>query len=372
MRHEKPWMGLPEVPGTKATQPAPGLPCDERLAQDWRALEANATLPSQTHAFHAALAATMMPDRILNLVAASDGDETVALLPLCRRRGWFTRWHAAGARQVYEPVDALCRDRAATDRLAATLARFSRPLRLDRVPAVSPLVPALTMAMRGRGLIVTRPSKDSPTIAFEPGETDPEQRFNAGRRSDFRRARRRAEELGAVAFEMHTPSPEAFGPLFDEAVAVEQMGWKGEAGSALGTDAEKGSFFRDFLFRASADRRCRIAFMRIDGRAVAMQLGVEFQRRYWLFKIGFDQTFARCSPGNLLMLHAMTDAATRGLLGVELLGEVEPWIIETWTRDAVDCLRVQTYPFNLRGLATLLVEAASWAWHRLPFRGPAE
>ncbi|MCT2398938.1 GNAT family N-acetyltransferase [Novosphingobium mangrovi (ex Huang et al. 2023)] len=367
-------MGMPggQPAGCASWRRAQGLPCDSRMRLGWRRLEASGSLPSQTFAFHAALAETMMADRVLDVVAVLEKDEPVAILPLCRRRGWFRRWHGAGARQVYEPVDALCRDAGAVARLAGKLARLSRPLRLDRVPAHSPLIPALAAAMKGRGLIVTRPAQASPTIAFEEGETDPAQRFNAGRRSDFRRARRRAEALGEVSFEMHVPSPETFDGLFEQAVAVEQRSWKGEVGTALGTDAVKAAFFHDFLLGACEDGNCRIAFMRIDGKAVAMHLAVEFQQRYWLFKIGFDQAFSRCSPGNLLMLHALADVMARGLRGVELLGEVEPWIAEVWTREATPCLRVQTYPFNVRGLASLAAEVTIWAWHRLPLRRGAK
>lgn len=367
MRHEHLSTGSPDAREAREDEApfAPGFPCDAALAQGWRQLETRGSLPSQAFAFHAALAGTMMRGQVQKIVTVGENEGAEAILPLCRRRGWLTRWHAAGAEQVYEPVDALYRDTAAVAQLASKLARLSRPMRLDRVLAESALVPALTAAMKGRGLVVTRPAKASPTIAFEPGETEPEMRFNAGRRSDFRRARRKAEALGAVTFEMHAPGPETFGALFDEAVAVEQRGWKGEAGSALGKDAVKAAFFRDFLLRMSSDGTCRMAFMRIDGRAVATQLAVEFQQRYWLFKIGFDGEFSRCSPGNLLMLYAMTEAAQRGLRGFELLGEVEPWIIEAWTKDAIPCLRVQTYPFNPHGLATLASETAVWAWHRL-------
>jgi CelD/BcsL family acetyltransferase involved in cellulose biosynthesis len=354
-----------QAPGEAEPLFPDNLPCDARLARQWRRLEDCGTLPSQTFAFHAALAGTMLPDGVLHTVTVHDGDELAAILPLCRRRGWFSRWHAAGAREIFEPVDALYRDGRSAERLADSLARLSRPVRLDRVPVHSHLLPALRRAMKGRGLVVFRPAVPCPTIALEPGDPDPEGRFNAGRRSDFRRARRRAEGLGAVAFEIHEPTSQSFDALFDEAVAVEQRSWKGDAGTALGSDTVKAAFFREFLFRASREGTCRIAFMRIDGQPVAMQLGVEFRRRYWLFKIGFDRDFSRCSPGNLLMLHALGDAASRGLLGIELLGEVEPWIIDVWTRDALACLRIQTYPFNWRGMATFLAEAAIWGWHRL-------
>lgn len=367
MRHEQAWDGrqTPVEAGTRLF--AHRLPCDERVAQGWRRLEAVGSLPSQTLAFHAALSETMMEGLVVSIMTAGSGDDVAAILPLCRRRGLLTRWHGAGVRQVYEPVDALCASPAAAAQLAGRLSRLWRPLRLDRIPAASPLVPALAAAMKGKGLVVTRPATACPRIVFEPGETEPEQRFNSGRRSDFRRAHRRAEAMGEVSFEMHAPSPETFGGLFDEAVAVEQRGWKGESGSALGCEAVKGAFFRDFLHRMSRDGSCRIAFMRIGGRAVAMHLAVVFQGRYWLFKIGFDGDYARCSPGNLLMLFAMADAMKQGLGGIELLGEVEDWITEAWTQDAIPCVRLQTYPFNLRGLAVLLAEGIVWAWHHRPF-----
>lgn len=374
MRHERSWEPLTQPgPAANSVPPTGGhrLPGGD-LEADWRRLESAASLPSQTFDFHAALAEAMTVDRLREVVTVRDGEETVALLPLCRRHGWSAGWHAAGPRQVFEPADALCRDRIAARKLAERLAGLSRPLKLDRIPAASLLVDALKTAIKGRGLIALRPAQGSPRIDFAADEPDPEMRFNSGRRSDFRRARRRAEALGAVTFEVRSPTPDEFDDLLREAIAIEQSGWKGDAGTALGSDAAKAAFFRMFLKAASRDGRCRIAFMRIAGQAVAMQLAVEFQQRYWLFKIGFDQQFSRCSPGNLLLLHAMSDAAARGLKGVELLGEVEPWIVEAWTRDATECLRVQTYPFNLRGLAALVKEGARWARHRLPLaRQPA-
>ncbi|MCJ2178980.1 GNAT family N-acetyltransferase [Novosphingobium album (ex Hu et al. 2023)] len=367
MRHEQLWDGHPLTAEADAWLSAHDLPCDARVAQGWRRLEAFGSLPSQTLAFHAALSETMMTDLVVSIATAGSAGDVTAILPLCRRRGLLTHWHAAGVQQVYEPVDALCASPAAAAQLAASLSRLRRPLQLDRIPAASPLVPALASAIKGKGLVVTRPATACPRIVFEPGEAAPEQRFNSGRRSDFRRARRRAEAMGEVSFEMHAPCPETFDRLFDEAVAVEQRGWKGESGSALGCEAAKGAFFRDFLCRMSRDGNCRIAFMRIGGRAVAMHLAVVFQGRYWLFKIGFDGDYARCSPGNLLMLFAMSDAMKQGLGGIELLGEVEDWISEVWTQDTTPCVRLQTYPFNLRGLTALLADAVEWAWHRLPF-----
>src|SRR5262245_50465225 len=73
----------------------------------WPQLERFATLPTQTRTFHAALVATMLSDTPVVLFGA-DGDRAEALLPLCHAPGFLARWRMPGAREVYEPGDALC------------------------------------------------------------------------------------------------------------------------------------------------------------------------------------------------------------------------------------------------------------------------
>ena len=62
-----------------------------------------------------------------------------------------------------------------------------------------------------------------------------------------------------------------------------------------------------------------MAFMRIDCRAVAMQLAALVGRRLWLLTIGYSEDVVRCSPGNLLMLEVVHDAAEQGIASIESL-----------------------------------------------------
>ena len=98
-------------------------------------------------------------------------------------------------------------------------------------------------------------------------------------------------------------------------------------------------------------------------------MAVETLGRYWLFKIGYDERYGKCSPGTLLMLHAIGEAARRGLVAFELLGNVEPWIAELWTREQHDCVRLRTYPFNLHGAVALANDGLAWlkAWSGAKF-----
>jgi len=308
-----------------------------------------------------------VPIRVVDVVGI-DGPE--AMLALCRSRGLFARWRMPGAREVFEPGDAVCRDLLGSQRLAGRLAGALRAVELARVPADSALIPALRSAMKGRGLVSVRPATPSPTIALGPEWEEPENRFSSRRRSDFRRAERRAGEFGEVSYETLAPSPTAFDALFDEAVAVEAKSWKRAAGTAIACDPAKEAFFRAYLRSACARGQGRIAFMRIDGKVMAMQLAVEWAGRYWLFKIGYDEAYARCSPGTLLMLHALRVAAREGLTGFELMGESEAWIADLWTRDARQCVRVRTYPFTPFGLVAGAADGFAWAHARLRRANP--
>jgi CelD/BcsL family acetyltransferase involved in cellulose biosynthesis len=219
--------------------------------------------------------------------------------------------------------------------------------------------------MKGSGWLSIRPATPCPMIRLDDSWRDPENRFNAGRRSDFRRAARRAEALGQVTYETLAPSPAEFDALFDEAIGVEARSWKREAGSAIAVDRLRETFFRRFFRAAAADGRFRLSFLRVDGEAVAMQLALVWSGRYWLFKIGHDDRFGKCSPGTLLMLHALRWASGQKLESFELLGETEAWITRFWTQDHHACVRVRTYPFTVAGMIALVSDGIAWAWQRL-------
>jgi CelD/BcsL family acetyltransferase involved in cellulose biosynthesis len=104
--------------------------------------------------------------------------------------------------------------------------------------------------------------------------------------------------------------------------------------------------------------------LRIDGRAAAVQLAVETADGFWLLKLGYDERFARCSPGSLLLRETIRYAATRGLRSYEFLGSAESWI-RPWTETARPCVRLDAYPFERSGVGMLATDAAAAAGRRL-------
>jgi CelD/BcsL family acetyltransferase involved in cellulose biosynthesis len=60
--------------------------------------------------------------------------------------------------------------------------------------------------------------------------------------------------------------------------------------------------------------------MKLDGRAIAFQYYLVFERRMFFYRLAFDPDFARWSPGLLTTLAAIEAAAAEGVERVEFLG----------------------------------------------------
>jgi CelD/BcsL family acetyltransferase involved in cellulose biosynthesis len=207
----------------------------------------------------------------------------------------------------------------------------------------------LRRGYRGRGIVVIRPQASSPYIALDESWLEPESHLNAGRRGDLRRARRKADQSGAVTTEIHSPDLHELPRLLDTAFEVESHSWKGGTGTALVHDAHRAVFYRQYFEAACVDGILRICFLRIGDHVAAMQLAVEQGGGFWLLKVGDDDRFASCSPRLLLMRDTIRYAVEAGLNSYEFLGRPGTWT-RTWTQTERAYVSVRVYPFGLRGL----------------------
>ncbi len=329
----------------------------DQLAAAWDALAGGAGSPMQQFIWARACAESYCRrgDQ-LHVVTVGPAGRPTAIAPLIRRRG-LGRLEMLGGRESYEPTDFLYADRPALDALAGTLASLGRPICLHRIPADSPTIAALQESYRRRGWVLCRTVSGSPSIPIDASWQEPERKFDNQRRKNFRRRLRLAEATAPVSFEILSPSPVEVEPLLDEAYRVEAAGWKGERGTALAKDAARGAFFRRYATAAAREGILRLGFMRLGGRAIAMQLAVECGERFWCFKTGYDEAFARFSPGILLKLHLVARSAALGLRSFELLGLLDPHK-QMWNPVERPCVTLRAYPYGPRGLALLGSDAA--------------
>ena len=283
----------------------------------------------------------------LSAALARDGDDLTGFLPLVRVRPWVAE--TLSVRDIGEPLDVRGEQPEAMDALAQELLRRRIPLRLRRLPSGSPLIPHVVRRRSFGTLILRRRTPGTPTITLDDGWRQPERHFSARRRADFRAGHNRAARLGKVEYSWHEPTEQEVPGLLEEFMEVEAAGWKTRAGTALRSQAGWSEFYLRLLTLAAAEGTARFLTLRVNSRAIAGQIALETEGRYSLLKIGFDEQYARCSPGNLLMLFAVRECANRDLRSFEFLGQEEPWI-SVWTDDVRPCETLHVYPPNLRSL----------------------
>lgn len=338
----------PQVERRYAVRTVRSLEALEEIAPAWEQLASRASAASSL-AYASAWAAGLETQR-LHILTAGD-QQTSAIAPLVSNRGASGRLTLLGA-EMYEILDFLYADEAALAALAQAIVRTGRPLDLKRIPC-GPAAAALEQAYLGQGLVRIQPSGGSPWIAMDDSWREPEMRLESGRRSDLRRARRLAEKMGSVEIQIVAPTPAELPDLLEEVFQVEAAGWKGTHGTALAADPVRGAFFRRYTRKTCTAGTLRICLLRIGGQAAAAQIAVENGARFDLLRAGYDERFARCSPGTLLTCETIRYAAQRGLRSYEFNGDVEPWT-HIWTKLEHACCSLRAYPFTVRGTAALI------------------
>ncbi len=326
------------------------------LEDAWNALAPPDCKPMRQYAWMRSIAESFCEPGELRVYVCERDGRVEAIAPLVQRQS-PPRLEVLGLKETGEPPDVPFGTPQGMEHLAHALANMGIPFLHERLPAHSPAFGALRGAFAGRGWVRVVPTDPTPAIDLDATWVDADTHFNSGRRSDLRRMRRRAEKGGPVSFEVIVPeSTEQLERLLDEAWTVEAAGWKGERGSALSADARLGGFYRAYARRAWQHGILRLAFMRIGARAVAMQLVVECDRRWWLLKIGYDERHASCAPGTLLLVHTIEHAARRGLAAYEFLGNPDRWSMQ-WARTLRHSVAIKAYPFSLAALPALRTDA---------------
>lgn len=296
--------------------------------------------PMQHPIWSLSCAETLTKESLLKIVAVENDNGILGLAPLVKTKGFFGGFQQLGHEALDEPSDFYFSSSSALEALVEILSKSKKPVTLGRIMSDSKSIAAIQRAFQEHGIVTTSKTSSCPYIPLESPDGDVDQLLSSKLRSDLRRAQRKANTMGAVTFEIHAPeSEQEFLALYQLILKVEAASWKGRAGSALAMDQMRQDFFRVYGARAADRGLLRIALMRIGSDAAAVQYAVQTGRRFWLLKIGYDEKYARCSPGMLLMYETLRYAAEQGLRSYELLGNPAPWT-KRWTSLHRDTIRV--------------------------------
>jgi CelD/BcsL family acetyltransferase involved in cellulose biosynthesis len=280
-------------------------------ADAWDALSRDALVENPFYARQYVLAGlqTIDADAPLEALAVRDAARTLlGLFPYRTRRFPFA--NADGACNVYQPscTPLVHREHAATvvgvwlDALAARhgLPRFWQLKHLD---LASPLTAVIDAELARRGLLrLAVNSYQRPRLTRLPGGLDQHLAsvLPKGRLKDLQRNLRRLHELGSVRFE-RAREPGLVGRRFEQFLAMENAGWKGDSGTAILARGRDADFARAALApRRDAPGMVSVDALLLDERPIALSVNMQARGAMFTPKCSYDEAFRRYSPGFVL------------------------------------------------------------------------
>src|SRR3954447_1359684 len=286
----------------------------------------------------------------LTILAARRGGELAGVLPLERRRGRVL----AGTANAHSPLGgALADGPEAAWALAGALVATPHA-RADFVYA-DPADPVLG-ELRRRRPAITRVQSEQPYVDTS-GDLEAYMAAQSRKhRKELGRLRRKLEAAGELSFEFADGS-EGLDELLEEGFAIEGSGWKSESGTAINSSPAERRFYTEVARWAARSGWLRLAFLRLDRRAIALDFRPDNGGAFYALKGGFDTDFRRLGPGVVLTHESIRRAfEDPGLRSYEFLGESDPYKL-AWTDKTHPRLRVQAFSRSPLGMAQLA------AWH---------
>lgn len=301
------------------------------IAEAWRALAADALEPNVFYEPAFALAAAPVfgrdvgagliwsrttPARVMGFFPARVERRRYGV-PLPLLVGWTHPYAPLGTplvdRDAAEPVIA-----AWFDHLAAGPALPGLMLLpyLPTAGAMARAIDAVLARRGGRSALYGRHQRALLAPAVERSAYI-ERALGGRKRKELRRQRKRLGDLGVVMRNAVT-EPQAVARALSDFLALEAGGWKGRAGTAARADAAIRAFLDAAVMTLAGEGKARIDRLFVDTRTIAALIVLRSGDTAWTWKIAYDESFARASPG----VQTLTDV-TQALLDDPSIAQVD-------------------------------------------------
>lgn len=282
----------------------------------------------------------------LEILATYEGDSLAGVLPMYRFRGIL--------RSTTNPHTPLFGFLTASEEAARQLSQVlfaRRPHRIE-LSFLSPTAAGVPLTLEAAEAAQYRVRTESVQAApyvdtdrtWESYESELRRKF----RGELRRRQRRLEEEGRLTLEISSGT-EGLDELLEEGFRVEGSGWKGEYGTSIESHPATRRFYTE-VARWSAERGwLRLAFLRLDGQAIAFDYCFEYNRVHYLLKTGYDPAYKKFAPGMIIRHLMLKRAFAENIVTYDFLGEDYTWKRE-WTSNQQERLFLHMFAPTPLGL----------------------
>jgi CelD/BcsL family acetyltransferase involved in cellulose biosynthesis len=287
------------------------------IAGEWRALAARAIEPNVFYEPEFALAAAPVFGRDAKaLLVWSAARRLLGVFPFrldCRRNGLLPV--LVGWTHSYGPLGVPLVDRDQAERtIAAWLGHMAQNaggpklMLLPMLAADGPFASALYSVLgESRGPSAAFGRHARALLAPGASRNDYLQRAMAGkRRKELRRLRHRLDDLAPSAHSVATSAAEVAAAT-QQFLRLEASGWKGAAKTAAAAHPPVGKFLQTAVLDLAAAGKARVDLLMAGETPIAATITLFSGAAAWCWKIAYDESFARYSPGVQIVLELTHD-----------------------------------------------------------------
>jgi CelD/BcsL family acetyltransferase involved in cellulose biosynthesis len=291
------------------------------VADDWRALAARALEPNVFYepAFALAAAPVFGADAGAGLVwSRTSPPRLVGLFPArVERRYGLAPSVLVGWTHPYAPlgvplVDAETADSAIAAWLdhLATQSSLPKLMLLPMLTDDGALARALERVLTRRGGASAAFARHERAMLAPSPEMDHagylEHALGRRKRKELGRQMRRLGDSGVVTWSI-VGEPSPMHDAIEDFLRLEASGWKGRAGTAARDHADIHTFMQGAVVALAGEGKAHMVRLLVDSRAIAALILLQSRDTAWSWKIAYDESAARASPGVQLILRATTE-----------------------------------------------------------------
>ena len=184
------------------------------------------------------------------------------------------------------------------------------PLVLDYMDVSSPLAVAFNNIPQNGAIAAKSVAMDTRASITVNNGMIPDLPINKKRQREYRRLERKLGDLGTVTYEKAADPFEVLLRL-EEYLLMETRGWKGRRGTSIHAIKRDAAFARQSVTDLAKEGRSEVFTLRVNNVAIASIILFRMNGSYYPWKICFNESFARYSPGTLLMLKLTDDITSR-------------------------------------------------------------
>lgn len=322
-----------------------GVEALDELREEWRALyRANGAPPFLSWEWISAWRRWLGGEAEPRLLRVREGRRLVGLLPLARRevsavpgigrvrRLSFLGDGFGGADYLDLLVGAPDSEEAARA-VAGYLAadRSFDLLELDGVVADSKLLAAMRHTFEGLAGFTTRTVPRFVCPRIDLGRGWARILAESGRGENYRRQWRKLATRDGYAYRVRT-GPDEVPEAFERFLRLHEERWSPEGGSDATGHERLRAFHREVVALLASAGLARFEELWVEGACRASFYLLEDDQTIYSYSSGYDRSWARFSPGLVLLGLSIRSAAERGQLWYDLLRGSEPYKFE-WATD---------------------------------------